>query len=138
MTPATADQRPPLSRRDLLFTLWIFVMFLYTYCDLLGLFDASILSQILTGVVGGIEMSQTFLLAAGVLMILPISMVLLTRILSHRAARIANIGVGAFKTVVMIATLATPSTIYYWMFGLIEIATTCAIVWLAWTWRSDH
>lgn len=129
----------PLPRRELLFTLWVFDMFLYAYCDILGLFDPNVLRQLVeNGGVGGIVMTETFLVAASVLMILPIMMVLLTRIWAYPCARWGNIGVGAFKTVVMIATLTTPSTIYYWMFGVIEIITTASIVYLAWTWKDDR
>lgn len=129
--------RPHLTRRELLFTLWVFVMFLYAYCDILGLFDPIVLNKLLTGSIDGIVMNEMFLLAAAVLMILPISMVLLTRILARPAAKIGNIAVGGIKTVVMIATLVTPSTLYYWLFAMIEIPTTMAIVYLAWTWRAE-
>lgn len=129
----------PLSRRELLFTLWVFVMFLYAYCDILGLFDPNVLRQLVeNGGVGGIVMTEMFLVAASVLMILPILMVLLTRIWAYPCARWGNIVIGTFKTVVMIATLTTPSTIYYWMFGVIEIITTASIVYLAWTWKDDR
>ena len=137
MTISTTQPRPQLTRRELLFTLWVFVMFLYGYCDILGLFDPTVLNKLMTGTIDGIVMSETFLLAAAVLMILPISMVLLTRVLSLRWARIGNIAVGSLKTVVMIATLMTPCTLYYWLFAMIEIPTTIAIVWLAWTWRVE-
>ena len=138
MAQTATVTRPDLTRRDLLFTLWVFVMFLYGYCDILGLFDPIVLNKLLTGEIDGIVMNEMFLLAAAVLMILPISMVLLTRILSRRLARIGNIAVGSLKTVVMIATLMTPCTLYYWLFAMIEIPTTMAIVYLAWTWRSER
>ena len=137
MSTSAAISRPALSRRELLFTLWVFVMFLYLYCDVLGLFDPVVLNQLIGGGVGGFIMTEMFLVAAGALMILLIAMVLLTRVLARPAARIGNIVVGAIKTLVMIATLLTPCTLYYWMFAVIEIATTVSIVALAWTWRSD-
>ena len=138
MAQTATVTRPDLTRREFLFTLWVFVMFLYGYCDILGLFDPIVLNKLLTGEIDGIVMNEMFLLAAAVLMILPISMVLLTRILSRRLARIGNIAVGSLKTVVMIATLMTPCTLYYWLFAMIEIPTTMAIVYLAWTWRSER
>ena len=137
MSVVATDARPRLSRRELLFTLWVFVMFLYGYCDILTLFDPNNLSQILAGEIDGIVFSEMFLFAAAVLMIMPIMMVLLTRVLGRRAARAGNIGIGSLKTAVMVATLMTPCTLYYWLFAVIEITTTCAIVWLAWTWRSE-
>jgi len=131
----TPDQSPNLTRRELLFTLWVFVMFLYAYCDILALFDVEILNQLLSGSIDGIVMDQNMLLAASVLMILPIATILITRVASFSVARWTNIGVGTLKTLVMIATLMTPCTIYYWLFAIIEITTTVSIVWLAWTWK---
>lgn len=131
------DHTPNLTRRELLFTLWVFVMFLYAYCDILGLYDVEILKKLLSGSIDGIVMDQNMLLAASVLMILPITTILITRIASYPIARWTNIGVGSFKTLVMLATLLTPCTIYYWLFAVIEISTTIAIVWLAWGWQKQ-
>lgn len=131
------DHTYPLTRRELLFTLWVFVMFLYAYCDILGLYDVEILNKLLSGSIDGIVLDQTMLLAAAVLMILPITTILVTRIASYRVARLTNIGVGSLKTLVMVATLMTPCTVYYWLFAIIEISTTIAIVWLAWGWQKQ-
>lgn len=135
--PPSDQPMQRLSRREVLFSLWVFVMFLYAYGDILGLFDSTVLNQLLTGVIDGIVMNEMFLLAAAVLMILPISMVLFTRILPHKFARAGCIIVGAIKTIVVLLTLLTPCTLYYWLFSLIEIPTTIAIVYLAWTWRVE-
>ena len=122
-------------RKVILSTLWIFVMFNYLYCDVMTLMDPEVLNQLLTGTVGNIEMTEGFLLAAAVLMEIPIAMVLLSRVLSYKANRWANIIAGTIKTVVMILTMfvGTP-TLYYLFFGTIEIVCTAFIVWYAWTW----
>lgn len=132
----TAPASPPTSRRTVLFTLWIFVMFLYTYGDILTLMDPVMLNKISTGEVDGIVMSEGFLLAAAVLMVMPITLVLLTQLAPYRVARWANIIVGVLKTAAVIATLFTPFTSYYLLMSCIEVPTTLAIVYLAWTWRS--
>ena len=132
-TPEPTDHK--LSRRDLLFTLWIFVMFNYAYADILSLFDVNNLNQLMTGTIDGITLSEPFLFAAAVLMQIPIAMVLLTRVLRYRPARMANIAAASLKTIVVAATLMTPGTSYYWFFSLIEIATTLAIVWIAFRWQ---
>lgn len=131
------DRTPNLTRRELLFTLWVFAMFLYAYCDILGLYDVELLNKLLSGSIDGIVLDQTALFAAAVLMILPISTILITRVAAYSIARWTNIVVGTIKTLVMIATLMTPCTIYYWLFAIIEISTTVVIVWLAWTWRKE-
>lgn len=125
-----------LDPKILLSTLWIFVTLNYLYCDLMGLMDPVLLNQYITGSVEGITINEDFLLGAAVLMEIPIAMVLLSRILTYRANRWANMGAGAIKTLVMLATMFVGDpTSYYLFFGLIEIATTGFIVWYAWYWK---
>ena len=119
--------------KSLLSTLWTFVTLNYLYCDIAGLMDAAILSQYLAGIVGGMVISSGFLLAAGILMEIPISMVLFSRILKSKGNRNANIIAGIIMTLVQIATLfAGPVTAYYLFFSIIEIAATAFITWYAW------
>lgn len=114
-------------------------MFNYTYCDILGLMDPSLLNQYLTGVVDGLELTPNFLLAGAIMMEIPIAMILLSRILSYRTNRWANIIAAAIKTVAMLMTMfvGTP-TMYYLFFGTIEIATTMFIIYYAWTWKENN
>src|SRR5215831_10018544 len=115
--------------KEKLSTLWIFATLNYLYCDVVTLMDHDLLRQFLAGNVGGMEVSQGFLLAAGILVEIPISMVLLSRILGRRANRWANVAAGAMMTLVQVATLVTRTpTLYYAFFSVIEIATTAAVV----------
>lgn len=118
-------------------TLWIFATLNYLYCDVVTLMDPNMLKEFLAGSVGGMNITQAFLLGAGVLVEIPIAMVLLSRILDQRVNRWANFVAGGVMTVVQLATLfaKTPS-LYYVFFSVIEIATTMAIVWIAWRWRT--
>ena len=135
----TNKQTAVMDRNVLLSTLWIFAVLNYLYCDVITLMDADVLKQLLTGTVGGMEMTQGFLLGAGILMEISISMVLLSRVLPYSANRWANIIAGTITTVVQVLTLFVGSspTMYYIFFSIIEIATTALIVWLAWKW-SNH
>lgn len=124
--------------RARLSTLWIFAMLNYLYCDIVGLMDSGQLRQFLAGRVGGMDITQEFLLGASVLMELPIAMVVLSRLLKHSANRLANIVAGSVMTVVQTATLFTgPPAAYYVFFSVIEIACTVLIVRCAWTWRAE-
>jgi hypothetical protein len=123
------------NKKDLLSTIWIFVTLNYLYCDLIGLMDASLLRQYLTGNVGGLLIDENFLLYAGILMEIPIAMVLLSKVLHKRINCWANMIAGGLKTLVMIATLFMGTvTSYYTFFACIEITSTLFIVWYAIRW----
>lgn len=125
-------------RKVILSTLWIFVTLNYLYCDVLSLMDSELLKQYLTGTVEGLELNQNFLFAGAILMEIPIAMVLLSRILNHKANRWANIIAAFIKTLAMIMTMFVGSpTAYYLFFGIIEIATTMFIIYYAWTWKKN-
>jgi MFS family permease len=115
-------------------TLWIFVTLNYLYCDILGLMDAESLKGFLAGNVGGMDITQGFLLGASVLMEIPMSMVLLSRLLPYRANRWANIIAGTIMTIVQFGSLFAGSspTAYYLFFSAVEISCTVGIVWYAW------
>jgi uncharacterized protein DUF6326 len=118
-------------------TLWLFATVNYLYCDVVSLMDANLLKQYLGGNVGGMAVTPGFLVAAGVLVEIPMAMILLSRILGAKSNRWANLGAGALMTVVQLATLfAGKPAPYYVFFSVIEIATTAAIVWLAWKLRA--
>lgn len=124
-----------MNKKDLLSTIWVFVTINYLYCDLIGLMDASLLKQYLTGQVEGMTISREFLLYAGILMEIPISMILLSKILPDKVNAWANTCASLLKTLVMVATLfmGTP-TIYYLFFAVIEIVTTIFIFVYALQW----
>jgi len=119
-------------------TLWVVATLNYLYCDVVTLMDPNLLKGFLAGNIGGVQISQAFLLGAGVLVEIPIAMVLLSRILSARPNRWANIAAGATMTAVQLASLfvKTPAP-YYVFFSVIEIACTLATVWYAATWRAS-
>lgn len=120
-------------------TLWIFATLNYLYCDVVTLMDPNLLKGFLAGNVAGMDVSQGFLLAAGVLVEIPISMVLLSLVLGERPNVWANIVAGGVMTAVQLASLlAKTPALYYVFFSVIEIATTAAIVWLAWRWRATE
>lgn len=123
------------NKKELLSVLWIFVTLNYLYCDLIGLMDSSLLKQYLSGNVEGLDINESFLLYAGLLMEIPIAMVLLSRILKKKANCWSNIFAGSIKTMAMVATLFVGDTTdYYLFFAVIEIATTIFIVGYAIQW----
>ena len=122
--------------RSKLSLLWIFATVNYLYCDVLALMNPDLLRSYVAGSVNGIAITQGFLLAAGVLVEIPMAMIVLARLLPERSNRWANVAAGVVMTVVQLASLfAGKPALYYLFFSVVEIPTTAAIVWLAWRWR---
>ena len=86
-------------------TLWITASLSYLYCDIISLMDPELLRQYLAGNVNGMAFTPGFLLGAAILISIPITMVLLSRVLPYRANRWANITTATVMTAVQIATL---------------------------------
>jgi hypothetical protein len=111
--------------------LWLFAILTYTYGDVVTLMDPV--------KHGSVQLTEGFLLGGSIFMMIPITMVLLSRILKYRASRRASIIAGTIMTVVLPVTLffAKP-TMYYAFFTVIEIASTALIVLFAWKWRNPE
>ncbi len=125
-----------MNKKALFSTLWIFVTLNYIFCDVFTLFYSASLKQSMTGEMGGMEINQEFLLAFSFLMELPMVMIVLSRILSYRSNRMANIVVASIMTIVQSATLFTAdNTLHYIFFSTIEISTTGFILYTAWQWN---
>jgi hypothetical protein len=111
--------------------LWLFAMLTYTYGDVVTLMDPV--------KHGSIQLTEGFLLGGSIFMMIPITMVLLSRILNYRAIRWSSIIAGTIMTVALILTLfAAVPTMYYVFFTVIEITCTALIVWIALKWRNPE
>jgi hypothetical protein len=125
-----------LDKKTVLSTLWIFALLNYLYCDVMSLMDPELLRQFLAGTLNGLHVNDTFLLGGAILMEIPIAMILLSRILNHKANRLANIIAGTIMTLAQIASLFLGAPPKYYIFcSVIEIGTTIFIVWYASTWN---
>jgi hypothetical protein len=120
-----------IDRKVLLSSLWLFAMLTYTYGDVVTLMDP--IKH------GSVQLTEGFLLGGSIYMMIPITMVLLSRILKYRANRLASIIAGIIMTITLTMTLfvAVP-TMYYAFFTAIEVACTALIVWFAWNWRNPE
>ena len=108
----------------------MFAMLTYTYGDVVTLMDPV--------KHGDFELTEAFLLGGSIYMMIPLSMVLLSRLLTYKANRLASIIAGSIMTITLIMTLfvAVPTS-YYAFFTAVEIATTGFIVVYAWKWDNQ-
>jgi Family of unknown function (DUF6326) len=123
-----------MQQGSLLSAFWVFVTLNYLYCDIITVMDPEIFKDLATAHMGDLEVTQGFLLGAGILVEIPIAMTILSRVLRGSARRWTNVAAGAVMTIVQLGSLfvGTP-TPYYVFFSVIEIATTAGIAWYAWS-----
>ena len=116
--------------------LWVSMMLLYIYADILSLFRPGQVEEMIKGLMGPFPVTQGSLLTASLLMIIPTVMVFLSLTLKPNVNRWANILVGVLYTFVNISNLIGETWAYYIAFGIVEIVLTLLIVWYAWKWNS--
>ena len=81
--------------------LWIALMFLYTYADILGFYAPGNIEELISGESAGIRMTQELLLGSAILMMIPSTMVFLSLALQAKANRLVNMFVGIVYIVVL-------------------------------------
>lgn len=116
--------------------LWVALMFFYLYNDVLSSFRRDMIEDVLSGEMGGMQVTQTFLFGAAVLMAIPILMVFLSLALPARVNRWTNIIVGLFHAIVLLATQLVPGEtwVHYRLYEILEAVFIALIVWHAWKW----
>ena len=123
--------------KERLSLLWIFALLNYLYADVVALF------AIVGSRNSAPHLPQWALLAAAVLMEIPIAMILASRLLPFRANRLANIIAGSIMTLVngfltfvmpLVTSDRPPAYPEYLFFATIETVCTSVIIWQAWTW----
>jgi hypothetical protein len=92
-------------------TSWIFVLLNFIYCDLFARTDPVVLNGLIAGQLGSVQITPGFLLGFAVLMEIP--MVLVSRLVTYRANRWANVIAGAIMVVVQSASLFVGSPAPY-------------------------
>ena len=118
--------------------LWVAMMLLYIYADILSLFKPGQLDKIIDGFMGPFPVTQASLVVASILMIIPAVMVFLSVTLRPNVNRWLNIGLGFMYILVNISNLIGETWAYYITFGIIEIVLAFLIVWYAWKWPAPE
>jgi hypothetical protein len=132
-TTEKQDVTIPVTMR--LSALWVALMFLYIYADILSLYKPGQMEEMMAGRMGPFAVTQGSLLSASILMMIPAVMVFLSLTLKPELNRWANIILGVLYTLVNIGNLIGETWTYYIFFGVVELALTFLIVGYAWKWR---
>jgi hypothetical protein len=148
-----------LTTKQKLSFLWIFAVANYIFCDFSTLFHPESLTfqWRSTGVSwkDTFELNQSRILSFAIVMQLPIMMIPLSVFLPYKSNRIANITIGLMMTITIgllmaifleltqfgglffiyiFSSLFESNTLHFIFFSIIEIATTLAIIWIAFNW----
>ena len=148
-----------LTTKQKLSFLWIFAIVNYIFCDFSTLFNPENFTIVLgtTGVLSKdiVVLKQSYLLSYAIIMALPMMMIPLSVFLRYKPNRIANITIGLMMTITIgllmaifleltqfgdqffiyiFSSLFGANTLHFIFFSIIEIATTLAIIWIAFNW----
>ena len=95
------------------------------------------LRMLLEGNVGGIPMTEGFLLIAGISLQIPFLMVFLATILPFKANRIMNMAAASLMIIYQVVSffLGSGITLHYVYFSAVEILGNAAIIVLALRWK---
>ena len=115
--------------------LWVALMFLYMYRDVLGFMEPGHVQDLLVGELAGVQMPQALLLGSAMLMAIPSLMVFLSLALKAQANRWANIIFGIVHIAVLGGTFIVGETsALYAFYAIAELLLIVLIVWHAWKW----
>ena len=121
----------------LLSKLWIFLSLNYILSDLLSNMEMSVIRGLLEGNIGGIPMTQGFLLLAGISLEIPFIMIVLSVVLAYKTNRRINIGAATLMIIYQLASffIGSDITLHYMFFSTVEILANLLILVLAIKWK---
>jgi hypothetical protein len=109
--------------------LWIFVVLLMIYADIVSLMDqTSLIRERMVGT----PMSAGFLLAGAAIMVISIAPVVLSWVLNYKVNRWVSSVIGALMIQQIIAG---GHGLFYVLFETVEVASILLIIWFTWKWK---
>lgn len=129
--------RPGEQLPMILSKMWVFLSLNYIYCDVLSNMEMAAIRSLLEGNIAGIPMTEGFLLLAGISLVIPFLMVVLSAILPYRVNRPLNIGAAILMILYQAASffVESDSTLHYIFFSALEIIGNGVILLLAARWK---
>jgi Family of unknown function (DUF6326) len=130
-----ADER--IGVRSKISALWVAVLLLFAYGDILGFFAPGRIDEVLSGEVSGMRITQSFLFAVSVYIEVAAVMVVLSLVLSPRTCRWASLVLAALYIVSIVAS-SIGEDAYFLFLSVVESALLVLIIWFAWAWPTPE
>ena len=118
--------------RVLLSVLWIFVVLNFFARDIHELIRPSMLEQMMSGTIDGVQITEALMLLGGVMIEIPILMTVLSRLLPQRINRWTNAGASLLTMIMIIAGNLSPDldNVFFMSIQLIALVAIARIAWL--------
>lgn len=114
--------------------LWVTLVLLYGYGDLIGFFRPGTLKEIMDGKAYVFDITQGFLLSISIYVIIPALMVFLSLVLKPKLNRWANIILGVIYGATTLLSAIGDDYAYYIFFMIVDSVIALLIIWHAWNW----
>lgn len=116
--------------------LWIAMLFVFAYVDILGFYRTDVLEAALNGTAGtiGLAVNQVFLTSTLIYIAIPSLMVVGSLLLKPGVNRVVNLVAAPLYMISIIASCLGEEWAYYLIGSAIEVVLLLAIVRTAWTW----
>jgi hypothetical protein len=119
--------------------LWVTLMLFYIYADILGFYTPGNIEKVVSGEIGGMQITEGFLFAMAIWMAIPSLMVFLSLTLKANANRWVNIIVGFASIVALFATFFVGEfSARYTFQAVLEGVLITLIIWSAWKWPAQE
>lgn len=115
-------------------TLWMFYLLNTIFRDIHEFIEPGFIEKVMTGTFNGVQITENLLLIGGFVAEVPISMVLLSRLLPYGPNRWANIIAAVITLAFEINNGTTDLDDTFHM--VIEMTALFFIIWSAWRWRN--
>ena len=114
-------QESKVNVRVKIFALWSVLLFIYLYVDIFGFFEPGAIEAILKGKVWVFDITQTWLLSAMLLMVVPSIMGFLTVFLPAKLSKWSNIIIGVLYIIVSAGNAIGESSYYLILGSVVEV-----------------
>ena len=119
--------------------LWVTLMLFYIYADILGFYTPGNIEKVVSGEIGGMQITEGFLFVMAIWMAIPSVMVFLSLALKANANRWVNVVVSILSIVALVATFfAGEISARYTFQAVLEGVLLVLIIWQAWTWPKQE
>ena len=125
-----------LDKRAKLSSLWVFVFFNMIFRDLHEFVRAGFLEEVLTGVINGVQITDSLMLVGGFMIAIPLLMIPLIQFLKFKANRLTNLLIGVLQIVSVFGVNMDPDLDDVF-FAVIELTALLLIIRLAWYWTES-
>lgn len=118
--------------------LWVALMLLYTYADILGFYTPGTIENLIAGKAGNVQITSGFLVVMAIWMTVPSLMIFLCLVVKAGVNRWLNIVLGVLSLLVLGLTfLAGEINLRYVIQAAVEAMLIGAIIWYALTWSKQ-